>query len=247
VTEASKGALPVTVKMRKGIDDDHLTFIDAARAAERAGVAAVALHARTASQHYSGEADWSAIAQLKAAITSVPVLGNGDIWTADDALRMMHETGCDGVVIGRGCLGRPWLFGDLEAALAGRSERLHPDLGHVIATMQSHAQLLVEHHGDERTGCRDFRKHIAWYTKGYTVGNELRTQLVQIESLAQLDELVAQLDATQLYPGEIAEGKRGKQGMPKRVVLPEGWIESRDLSRDVATMMQDAELATSGG
>ena len=117
VTRAARAAgdIPLTVKMRKGIDSDHLTYLDAGRIAEDAGVAAVALHARTAAEFYSGEADWSAIAKLKEVVTSVPVLGNGDIWSADDAVRMMAETGCDGVVVGRGCLGRPWLFGDLAA------------------------------------------------------------------------------------------------------------------------------------
>lgn len=110
------GDVPLTVKMRKGINDDHLTFLDAGRAAEDAGAAAVALHARTASQYYSGHADWSAIGELKQAVTSIPVLGNGDIWSADDAVRMMSETGADGVVVGRGCLGRPWLFGELSDA-----------------------------------------------------------------------------------------------------------------------------------
>ena len=117
------GAVPVTVKMRKGVDDEHLTYLEAGRRAQDEGAAAVALHARTAEQFYSGRADWSAIATLKQALTSVPVLGNGDIWTAADALRMMAETGCDGVVVGRGCLGRPWLFRDLADAFAGRPAR----------------------------------------------------------------------------------------------------------------------------
>src|SRR6186713_2259039 len=111
------GDVPLTIKMRKGIDADHLTYLEAGRIAEGAGVAAVALHARTAAEFYSGQADWSAIAKLKETVTSVPVLGNGDIWSAEDAVRMMAETGCDGVVVGRGCLGRPWLFGDLARAL----------------------------------------------------------------------------------------------------------------------------------
>nr|BFE80766.1 hypothetical protein GCM10020093_033670 [Planobispora longispora] len=113
------GTLPVTMKMRKGIDDDHLTYLDAGRIAVEEGIAAVALHGRTAIQHYGGTADWEAIARLKEAVTEIPVLGNGDIWSADDALRMMESTGCDGVVVGRGCLGRPWLFRDLAAVCEG--------------------------------------------------------------------------------------------------------------------------------
>ena len=170
---AAPAGIPVTVKMRKGIDDDHLTYVEAGLIAQEAGVAAVALHARTAAQRYSGEADWEAIATLKQAL-DVPVLGNGDIWEADDALRMVRETGCDGVVVGRGCLGRPWLFADLQAAFAGRPSAVMPTLGEVAAVMRRHADLLVAVAGAERDGCTDFRKHVAWYLKGFPVGAELR-------------------------------------------------------------------------
>ncbi|MGO1921712.1 MAG: tRNA dihydrouridine synthase DusB, partial [Microbacterium sp.] len=138
------GPLPLTVKMRKGIDPDHLTFLDAGRAAEDAGAAAVALHARTASEFYSGYADWNAIGELKQAVTSIPVLGNGDIWSADDAVRMMDETGCDGVVVGRGCLGRPWLFGDLAGAFGAESVAVDATLGFVANAFRRHAELLVD-------------------------------------------------------------------------------------------------------
>ena len=124
---SNAGGLPVTIKMRKGIDDDHLTYLDAGRIAVEEGVTAVALHGRTAAQHYGGTADWDAIARLKEHVPEIPVLGNGDIWCADDALRMMRETGCDGVVVGRGCLGRPWLFGDLVAAFEGSGRPAAPD------------------------------------------------------------------------------------------------------------------------
>jgi tRNA-dihydrouridine synthase len=133
---------PSAESAERRIDDDHPTFIDAGLIAQDAGATWVALHARTAAQRYSGEADWAAIAALKAAL-SVPVLGNGDIWEADDALPMMAETGCDGVVVGRGCLGRPWLFADLAAAFAGRTERVMPSLGDVATMMRRHAELLV--------------------------------------------------------------------------------------------------------
>ncbi len=247
VTEASSSGIPVTVKMRKGIDDDHLTYLDAGKAAEAEGVAAVALHARTAVEHYSGEADWTAIARLKDAVTSIPVLGNGDIWSAEDALAMMNQTGCDGVVVGRGCLGRPWLFADLEAGFAGRADRVRPTLGAVATTMQRHAVLLVKHFDDEVGGCRDFRKHIAWYLKGYAVGGELRTQLALIDSLSGLDQLLAQLDSDQPYPGDVAEGKRGRQGTPKHVSLPEGWLKDRKISDVTLAMMNEAEVSVSGG
>ena len=170
VRAAAPAGVPVTVKMRIGVDADHVTYLEAGRIAEGEGVAWVALHARTAAQHYSGQADWSSIARLKETVTSIPVLGNGDIWSADDALAMVAQTGCDGVVVGRGCLGRPWLFADLAAAFAGRAVRVRPDLGEVAATMRRHAELLTEHYGDERKACRDLRKHIAWYLKGFAAG-----------------------------------------------------------------------------
>jgi nifR3 family TIM-barrel protein len=119
VGAAAPFGVPVTVKMRLGIDDDHLTYVEAGRIAESEGVAAIALHARTAADYYSGTANWKAIARLKEVVTTIPVLGNGDIWSADDALRMVAATGCDGVVVGRGCLGRPWLFA--ISRLRGRS------------------------------------------------------------------------------------------------------------------------------
>lgn len=241
------GDIPLTVKMRKGIDADHLTYLEAGRIAEGAGVAAVALHARTAAEFYSGEADWSAIAKLKQAVTSVPVLGNGDIWSADDALRMVAETGCDGVVVGRGCLGRPWLFGDLAAGFRGEARKAEPTLGEVAQTFRRHAELLREFFDSEERGCRDIRKHVAWYFKGYPVGGELRAKLATVESLAQLDELLGTLDWSMPYPGEGAEGPRGRAGTPKSPALPAGWLDSQELAGDDRTTLVDAELDTSGG
>lgn len=241
------GDIPLTVKMRKGIDADHLTYLEAGRIAEGAGVAAVALHARTAAEFYSGEADWSAISRLKEAVTTVPVLGNGDIWSADDALRMVAETGCDGVVVGRGCLGRPWLFGDLAAAFRGENRTAHPSLGEVAQTFRRHAELLTEFFDSEERGCRDIRKHVAWYFKGYPVGGELRARLATVESLAQLDELLGTLDWSMPYPGEGAEGPRGRAGTPKKPALPDGWLASQDLVGDDRATLVGAELDTSGG
>lgn len=245
------GDVPVTVKMRKGIDDDHLTFLEAGRIAEDAGVAAVALHARTASEFYSGTADWASIAALKEAVTSIPVLGNGDIWSADDAVRMMAETGCDGVVVGRGCLGRPWLFGDLARALgspeASHGEPVDATLGFVARAFRRHAELLVEFFEDEGRGCRDIRKHVAWYLKGYPVGGELRARLATVSTLAEIDELLAQLDLDAPYPGAAAEGQRGRAGSPKRPALPDGWLQSRELGDAASRDLAEAELDTSGG
>ncbi|UOE44930.1 tRNA dihydrouridine synthase DusB [Agromyces larvae] len=250
------GDIPLTVKMRKGIDADHLTYLEAGRIAEGAGVAAVALHARTAAEFYSGQADWSAIAKLKETVTSVPVLGNGDIWSADDALRMVDETGCDGVVVGRGCLGRPWLFGDLAAAFrpstgspstSSGSVRHQPSLGEVARAFRRHAELLVEFFDSEERGCRDIRKHVAWYFKGYPVGGELRARLATVESLAHLDDLLGELDWSTPYPGEGAEGPRGRAGTPKQPALPDGWLASRELAGHDRSTLVDAELDTSGG
>ena len=251
------GDIPLTVKMRKGIDQDHLTYLDAAKAAEGAGVAAIALHGRTASQFYSGKADWAAIATLKEAITSVPVLGNGDIWSADDAIRMVRETGCDGVVVGRGCLGRPWLFGDLAAAFraeAGeiswdeaRDAAAKPPLGAVMNAMRRHTELLVEFFGEEDRACRDIRKHVAWYFKGYGVGGDTRRALAMVESLEQMDEIFATMDPKLPYPREGAEGPRGRAGSPKRTVLPDGWLDSRTTEGIDYAQLAEAERDDSGG
>ena len=247
------GDVPLTVKMRKGIDSDHLTYLEAGRAAEGAGVASIALHARTAAEFYSGTADWSAIEKLKNTITGAPVLGNGDIWSAADAIRMVEETGCDGVVVGRGCLGRPWLFGDLAAAFGGGPSSasgtgpIQPNLGFVADAFRRHAELLIEFFDEEDRACRDIRKHVAWYFKGYSVGGELRAALATVESLQQMDDLLAQLDRDQPYPGADAEGQRGRAGTPKNPVLPQGWLDSRELQETHQAELIEAELSTSGG
>ncbi len=247
VKEAAPYDVPVTVKMRKGIDSDHLTYLEAGRIAEGEGVAAVALHARTASQAYSGTADWQAIRGLKNVVTSVPVLGNGDIWSAEDALAMVRETGCDGVVVGRGCLGRPWLFTDLAAAFAGSDARVTPRLGEVAETLRRHAVYLTEFHGSQHKACRDIRKHIAWYLKGFPAGSTVRNRLALVDSLAALDDLLATLDPTQPWPGEAAEGQRGRAGSSRHVVLPEHWLDSRELDAPQAEQVAQAELSVSGG
>ncbi|WP_424935658.1 MULTISPECIES: tRNA dihydrouridine synthase DusB [Bacteria] len=241
------GDVPLTVKMRKGIDRDHLTFLDAGRAAEDAGAAAVALHARTASEYYSGHADWSAIGELKQAVTSIPVLGNGDIWAAEDAVRMMDETGCDGVVVGRGCLGRPWLFGELaEAFGAAHTPPVDATLGFVASAFRRHAELLVEFFEDEDRGCKDIRKHVAWYFKGYPVGGDLRAALARVSSLAEVEDLLGSLEDSP-YPGAAAEGQRGRAGSPKRTALPDGWLDSRAIGAETGDMMRGAEIENSGG
>ncbi len=238
------GPLPVTIKMRKGIDDDHLTYLDAGRIAADEGVTAVALHGRTAAQHYGGTADWDAIARLKEAVPGIPVLGNGDIWCADDAVRMMRHTGCDGVVVGRGCLGRPWLFGDLVNVFGGSGEQARPTLKEVAVVMRRHAELLGEWLADEARGVIDFRKHVPWYTKGFAVGSQARQRLAMASSLAELDEHLAALDLDQPWPLG-AEGPRGRTAGAKRVVLPDGWL--KDPYDCAAAVGAEAELDTSGG
>ncbi|MQA04803.1 MAG: tRNA dihydrouridine synthase DusB [Streptosporangiales bacterium] len=235
------GPVPLTVKMRKGIDDDHLTFVEAGRIVEDEGAAAVALHARTAAQHYSGTADWPAIAELKQAV-SIPVLGNGDIWAAHDAVAMMRQTGCDGVVVGRGCLGRPWLFRDLADAFAGRPATVRPTLGEVTDVMRRHAALLAAYVGEDK-GLREFRKHVAWYLKGFPVGPDLRRVLGMVSTLADLDRLLGRLDRTIPWPVDHEAVPRGRQGSPRRVNLPDGWLDDPD----DPTPPPGAETAISGG
>jgi nifR3 family TIM-barrel protein len=249
------GTTPVTVKMRKGIDDEHLTFLDAGKAARDAGVAAVALHGRTAEQYYSGQADWDAIAQLRQALPDVQVLGNGDIWSAGDAVAMMQQTGVDGVVVGRGCLGRPWLFSDLEKAvtkyLAGQDyteiDYAMPSLGEVSQGFLRHLELSIEFFQDEGRACRDIRKHVAWYFKGYPVGGEFRARLAQVDTIQHARDLLSELDADIGFPGEEAEGPRGRLGSSKSCALPENWLVSRQLSEEHRASLSLAELSVSGG
>lgn len=248
VRAADPYGVPVTVKMRVGIDEQHVTYLDAARIARDEGVAAVALHARTAAQYYAGRADWSAIARLKETVPDVPILGNGDVWSAEDAVEMVRRTGCDGVVVGRGCLGRPWLFADLAAAFAGSTARVRPSSGQVADALATHTRYLVDFYdGDEGRACRDIRKHIAWYLKGFPAGHDLRHRLALVEDLRSLDALLAGLPSDEPWPGAPAEGPRGRAGSPRTVALPEGWLAGRELSAAHAARLAAAELSISGG
>jgi tRNA-dihydrouridine synthase len=216
-------------------------------AAESEGAAAVTLHARTLAEHYSGCANWDYITQLKAAIRTIPVLGNGDVFTAADAARMVRQTGCDGVAVGPGCLGRPWLFADLEALFAGRDDRVRPRLGFVLDVVRRHAAALVEYTGSEQIGLRLMRAHMTWYLKGYRVGGPVRDAARRLSSLEELDGLCAMLDPAAPYPGEAAEGPRAKGGGPKCPRLPDGWMDSRELSDAENANLPAGELDTSGG
>jgi nifR3 family TIM-barrel protein len=242
VKAATPEGVPITVKFRRGIHDGLLTAVSTGRIAEAEGAAAVALHARTAEQRYAGDATWPAIAELKAAVTTIPVLGNGDIWEASDAVRMMDETGCDGVVIGRGCLGRPWLFADLAAVFAGRPVAPPPAFGVVAEVMLAHAELLAEDEG-ETAGLCAFRRHAAWYTQGYAIGADPRRALGTVSSLAELASLLQSIDPDLILPAEAVRMKRGHTDGPRPVRLPDGWLRLID----DPTPPAGAEILISGG
>jgi nifR3 family TIM-barrel protein len=224
---ANARGVPVTIKFRMGISDDLLTYLDCGRIGEQEGCAAVALHARTAAQLYDGEADWTAIARLKEAVTTIPVLGNGDIWEAHDALRMMRQTGCDGVVVGRGCLGRPWLFRDLAAVFRGEEPENPPPLGEIMRIMRSHAVLLTEWVG-ESLAMRMFRRHTTWYTKGFPGGGRMRRSLTAINSLEELDQALAGGDPALPFPPSAMRVARGKGSGRQVVCLPDGYLDCLD-------------------
>ncbi len=243
----AQGKVPVTVKMRVGIDDDHITYLDAGKIASDAGVTWVALHARTAMQYYGGTADWTTIARLVEHIPNTPVLGNGDIWSAQDAVRMVNETGARGVVIGRGCLGRPWLFGQIAAAFNGVEVPQEPTSGEVMKWMRRHAELLVQQHGDEFYGAREMRKHMAWYLKGIVAGSEVRAALGLVSSLDDIDQLLSTIDPNQTLGDDIAHTPRGRTTSAKKVNLPEGWLDSQSLNVTERAVVSEAELSVSGG
>jgi nifR3 family TIM-barrel protein len=238
------GAVPVTIKFRIGIDERYRTFLDAGRVAQEEGCAAVGLHARTAAQLYDGEARWDAIAELKRAVTRIPVLGNGDVWEAEDALRMMRTTGCDGVIVGRGCLGRPWLFRDLASVFDGRPPENPPDLGVVVDVMLEHARLLASWLSDEAAAMKAFRKHSGWYTKCFPGSAPLRQRLMQVLRLDELCEVLSAVDRARPYPPAAMRVPRGKTGGTQKVALPEGYLDHLD---DDVSPGAEAEAADSGG
>lgn len=222
----SAGDVPVTIKMRKGIDDELSTYLDAGKVAQEEGASAVGLHARTAAQLYSGEADWDAIADLKSHL-AIPVLGNGDVWESFDALRMMRGTGCDAVIVGRGCLGRPWLFRELAQVFAGVEPPPPPPLGEIARIMLDHGERLVEFFGP-RMGILQMRKWTSWYTKGFRGSSAVRAKMMEIESLDDLRGLVEGLDPDEPFPLHSLRSHRGKGTRVQRVSLPEGYLAHRD-------------------
>ncbi len=240
---AAAGRVPVTIKFRTGIDDEHETYLSSGRIGEEEGCAAVALHARSAAQLYDGDACWDAIARLKQAVGRIPVLGNGDVWEAEDALRMMRTTGCDGVIVGRGCLGRPWLFRDLADVYTGCEPANPPDLGGVVDVMLEHARLLADWLG-EAGAMRAFRKHSSWYTKGFRGGAPLRERLMRVATLEQLNAALEGVDRSQRFPPEAIRVARGKSAGRQRVALPEGYLDDLE---DATPPPAEAEAADSGG
>ncbi len=240
---AGAGPVPVTIKFRMGINDEVSTFLETGRIAESEGCAAVTLHARTAAQLYDGHAHWTAIGELKTAVSTIPVFGNGDIWVARDAIRMMEETGCDGVAIGRGCLGRPWLFRDLADAFAGRDPGPGPTFGEVADIMIEHARLLTDWFGVERTSMLSFRKHAGWYTRGFSSSARLRDRLMRVDSMAELAEVLSEIDRDEPYPANAHLVRRGKRSGTQKVVLPEGYLDNLDDD----TPPEEEDEAISGG
>jgi nifR3 family TIM-barrel protein len=234
--------VPVTIKFRMGINKEVLTFLTAGRVAEDEGCAAVGLHARTAAQLYHGHADWQAIAELKQAIR-IPVFGNGDIWEAEDALRMMRQTGCDGVIVGRGCLGRPWLFRDLDDVFSGREPTDPPDFVTVLEVMFAHARKLVDWFG-ERMAMQSFRRHASWYTKGFRMHSELRAGLMRVETVAQLETLFIGVDRSQSFPPSAMRVVRGKATGMQKVALPFGYLN--DLEDDTPLCGSDEDPGDGG-
>jgi nifR3 family TIM-barrel protein len=237
------GSVPVTIKFRIGLSEQYQTYLETGRIAEDEGCVGIALHARTAAQLYAGEARWEAIAALKDAVTTIPVLGNGDIWEAQDALRMMRTTGCDGVVVGRGCLGRPWLFRDLADVFAGREPQDPPNLGAIADLMREHAGRLADWAGED-VGVRSFRKHAAWYTKAFPGSARLRAQLTHVGSLEELSAILDSVKRNEPFPPSAMRVPRGKSGGTQKVALPEGYLEQLE---DLSPPGPEAELAISGG
>lgn len=243
--QVTNGRTPVTVKMRIGIDDDHVTVFDAAKIAEDEGIAAIGLHARTAAQYYSGQARWPWIADLVQR-SRLPILGNGDIFSATDALRMLQQTNCAGVIVGRGCQGRPWLFAQIAAALAGQPIPADPNLSQIVDIINLHARWMVQDLGDELLAMRHMRKHIGWYLRGFAVGGQMRAKLSLVKTTAELADLLAQLDLNQEFP-PVSQGQRGRSGNERQPHVPHGWLESRTLSEKDRANLHLADLEGGSG
>lgn len=244
--QAAGSDIPVTAKIRVGIDDEHTTWREAVAICEGVGIAGLTIHARTMAQHYSGRANWDVIGEVVES-TVLPVFGNGDVFSAEDAQELMRYSSCAGVAVGRGCQGRPWLFYDFAAAFHGSDARARPSLAEVAQVIIRHAELSIEHfNGDEHRALRELRKHMSWYTRGFAVGGTLRSKLALVSTLDELRAALNELDLQQAFP-QAGEGPRGRAGTPKQPHLPEGWLESRTLSESQREKIAGAELNISGG
>ena len=237
----SAGEVPVTIKVRLGLDRRITTYLDAGRVAQEEGAAAIGLHARTAAQLYAGDADWDAIGELVQAV-SIPVLGNGDLWECWDALNMMRATGCQGVIVGRACLGRPWLFRELAQVFDGHEPDPPPHLAEVRAVMRDHARRLVDFFGEE-VGVRQMRKWCTWYTVGFKGSARVRGRLVRVASLEQIEAILDELDGEESFPLNALRAHRAKGGRTQRVALPDGYLEDRDDDTPPRSPHSPAEIA----
>ena len=182
---------PVTVKIRKGFDDEHVNAVEIAKIIEEAGASAVAVHGRTREQYYSGKADWDIIRQVKEAV-HIPVIGNGDVTSGEKAVAMQEQTGCDGVMIARGAQGNPWIFSELIAYEKTGEMPKRPDVDEIRQMMLRHARLQLQYKGDY-TGIREMRKHVAWYTKGLHNAARLRDDINSVESYEELEKILTVL------------------------------------------------------
>lgn len=238
VIDREDPTVPLTLKVRLGIDDGHQTWRDSLQIATDAGCAAITLHARTTAQYYSGRARWEKIAELVRA-AQIPVFGNGDIFSGEDARNMIAQTACAGVVVGRGAQGRPWIFADLVHALSGSNVTATPTLCEVANIVVSHAELMANWLADEARAMREMRKHIGWYLRGFSVGGQTRRALGLVKTLEELRTFLGALDLDQKYP-PAAGGSRGRTGRAKTPHLPHGWLDSRELSAADLQMLASA-------